>query len=178
MYRLTLNHHRQKSALRAQRRDKDARLKSQAQAVKSQKPTKISSQGTSGAIGSDEEREAYEATRLSASKMSKRGALPALLPDELLATEPVTQPPQLALPMSRHATSKKTRLFDEAQERPKDIKRGNRIVRVLQAQQTTLPPKSSATSKSTREKWLLGQRGFLGTASVPRRKPSGGFTRK
>ena len=153
-------------------------MKSQAQAVKLQRPTKTSSQTRSGAIGSDEEREAREATSRSASKTSKKGALPALLPDELLATEPVTQSPQVMLPTSRHATSKKRKLLGEEQGGPKDIKRGNRIVRVLQTQQTTLPPQSSATSKSTREKWLLGQRGFLGAASVPRRKPSGGFTRR
>ena len=116
---------------------------------------------------------------------SKRGTvkagLPSFLPEELLALEPVIQSPKLHPMVSTHTAIRRDKKFfdgGKGKERLKDIKRGGRVVRVLPSQETLLPPSSSTTSKSVREKWLLGQRGFLGVASVPRRSSSGGFGRR
>ncbi len=116
-------------------------------------------------------------TRENVRKKPTRVDLPALLPNKLLAAEPVIQPPELLLPVSSPIIKKKAKL-SEKQEGSRDIKRGDTIIRILQTQQSSLPPKSSSASKSVREKWLLGERGFLGAASVPRRKSTGGFARR
>ena len=127
-------------------------------------------------LKNDMDNHASEGQRLR--KKSTKATLPALLPDELLTADPIVQLPKRPSPVGRNIVSKKTKLLDIDQNVPKDIKRGNRIIRVVQVERSILPPPSSATSKAIRERWLTGQRGSLGAPGVPRRKLNGGFVRK
>ena len=157
--------------MRAKRRDKDTRLKTQAQTAKSQKRTKLSSHIVTDTNSLNDDIESQAPAHKKISTLSNKAGLPAFLPDELLAAEPIIQQPQLLLPINTHVKSKKTKLSEKREKGPKDVRRGNTIIRVFQAQESMLPPKSSSTSKSVREEWLLGRR-------VPRRKTTGSFIRK
>lgn len=101
----------------------------------------------------------------------KPSSLPLLLPEEILAAEPVVHVPKSPFASSKFATSQKRKFLDLEPKPPKDIKRGNVNVRVLQDNQSILPPKSSQASKALIESWLTGR-------GLQRRNPSGGFVRK
>ena len=105
----------------------------------------------------------------------RNGPLPALLPDDILAAEPVmrlpTPPPTITT-----ITSKKRRFIDADPKPLKDIKRGPVRVRILEDSKSVLPPRASKASRSLKESWLAGQRGRKDVVSQ-RRKPGGGFLR-
>ena len=103
--------------------------------------------------------------------------LPDLLPDYILATEPVipavTKPRQSLL-----ARSNKRKFLDVDPKPPKDVKRGSVSVRVLEQTKSILPPKAAKSSKHLKEAWLSGHRGRDGGVASQRRKIGGGFVRK
>ena len=109
---------------------------------------------------------------------SLRGApLPALLPKELLEGEPAPRPltPPMNISSVKPSTSNKLRLLQAKSKAPKDIQRGSLSIRVLETNQSLLPPKASKSSKNIRESWLAGRRG---SSFVRRKKQGGGFVRK
>ncbi|KAI4150280.1 MAG: hypothetical protein LQ341_001118 [Variospora aurantia] len=113
-------------------------------------------------------------------KWSSRDALPALLPDEILAAEPIklfpTPPPEPVL--AKAPINKRQRFLEESSKTPKDIKKGNVRIRILEEQKVILPPKVSKRSQSIRESWLVGRQGVKGIATVERRKMGSGFVRR
>ena len=133
------------------------------------------SESVGGAQKIAEEEDGKPATT---SKLLGNRALPLLLPDEILAAQPVIPAPRRPFANSKVAISQKRKFFDLESKPPKDIKRGDVIIRVLQDKRSALPPKSSELSKSLRESWLNGRRGFKGEIMVPRRKLGGGFVRR
>lgn len=112
------------------------------------------------------------------SRTSGKTPLPLLLPEEILAAQPVVRAPTPTLPNSKVAVSQKRKFLDLESKPPKDIKRGGVTIRVLQDNRSILPPKSSQVSQTLRESWLSGRRGFKGEIAVPRRKLGGGFVRR
>ena len=112
------------------------------------------------------------------SKLSGKRSLPLLLPEEILAAQPVIPAPKPPFSNSKVAIRQKRKFLDLESKPPKDIKRGDVTIRVLQDKRSVLPPKSSQFSKSLRESWLTGRRGFKGEIGVPRRKLGGGFVRR
>ncbi|KAI4288493.1 MAG: hypothetical protein L6R35_002247 [Caloplaca aegaea] len=73
-------------------------------------------------------------------KWSSRDALPALLPDEILAAEPIigfpTPPPELVL--AKAPINKRQRFLEESSKTPKDMKKGNARIRILEEQKASL----------------------------------------
>ena len=112
------------------------------------------------------------------SKLSGKRSLPLLLPDEVLAAQPVIPDPKRPYSNSKVAIRQKRKFLDYESKPPKDIKRGDVTIRVLQDKRSVLPPRSSELSKTLRESWLTGRRGFKGEIGVPRRKLGGGFVRR
>ena len=103
-------------------------------------------------------------------RSSGKAPLPLLLPQEILEAEPVTQAPINPSSNKKLAISQKRKLPDLEPKPPKDLKRGNAVVRVLPDTRSALPPKSSKASKILKESWLTGW-------GVPRRKSSSSFVR-
>lgn len=112
--------------------------------------------------------------------------LPTFLPESILLAEP---PSSLPIPPSALSKPKKKPKDPLAAKRkllglntkpPKDVKHGSRVIRVLQTDRISLPPRASPSSKALREAWLAGRRGgsLSEPGSVPRRKVGGGFVRK
>ena len=114
----------------------------------------------------------------SKSQTSRKTPLPLLLPEEILAAQPVVRAPKLPFPKSKVAISQKRKFLELESKPPKDIKRGDVTIRVLQDNRSILPPKSSQLSKTLRESWLMGRKGFKGEIGVPRRKLGAGFVRR
>lgn len=130
------------------------------------------SSGESPQIVKDDNRNPPARTRI-----SRKTPLPLLLPKEILAAKPAVSAPVFPFSNSKVAISQKRKFVDLEPKPPKDIKRGNVNVRVLQDNRSVLPPKSSHASKTLRESWLTGRLGVKGKIGVPRQKPSGGFVR-
>ena len=176
---LTCN--RQRAQEKQKRRDRDTRLKLQAQSARvSNYPFKFTPETDSPLspgtlLGSAHSLNAESETRPLNSKQSQ---LPILLPEEILEVEPAVRPP--TPPQEKPYTEKrvvtKRKLFEIDSRPPKDVKCGSFNVRVLPSEPGHMPPKASKASKSFREAWLTGQRGPRG--GIERRKPSGGFVRR
>lgn len=120
-------------------------------------------------------------------KWSSNGALPALLPDEILAAEPLsrlpTPSPESAGPvLAKAPINRKQRFLEDNPKLPKDVRMGNVRIRVLEDQRAILPPRVSKASQSIRESWLAGRPGgrlgAKGKVMMERRKVGGGFVRR
>ncbi|KAL8696282.1 MAG: hypothetical protein Q9201_007736 [Fulgogasparrea decipioides] len=111
---------------------------------------------------------------------SAKGVLPELLPEEILAAEPMprlpTPIPQLSI--VKVTANKKRRFIEKTTKPPKDIQKGNVRIRVLEDTKTVLPPKVAKSSQMIRESWLAGRRGHKGKVMMERRTVGGGFVRK
>ncbi|KAL9021191.1 MAG: hypothetical protein Q9185_001592 [Variospora sp. 1 TL-2023] len=162
----------QRAAGKQRRRERDTLLKLQA---KTTKKDLIPTTGVMEASSSPSPPEFPNEA-----KWSSRDALPALLPDEILAAEPIvrfpTPPPEPVL--AKAPINKRQRFLEESSKTPKDIKKGNVRIRVLEEQKVILPPKVSKRSQSIRESWLVGRQGVKGIATVERRKTGSGFVRR
>ncbi|KAI9815487.1 MAG: hypothetical protein M1827_002621 [Pycnora praestabilis] len=172
----------QAAAGRKKRQERDARLRQQAEVSKKNKKQKRlqDSKGSpqipngdlsgDGEVILDKERKPQPRAKISTSD------LPDLLPDDILAAEPMIRPPTPPLePEDRNTISKKHRFFERDEKRPRDVKRGPVTVRVLEKSNTQLAPKVAKSSKSLKEAWLAGRRGKNGVDAVPRRRLHGGF---
>lgn len=109
---------------------------------------------------------------------SSEDALPELLPDEILAAEPMVRFPTPESLIVRAPTNKKQRFLDKTSKPPKDIRKGNVRIRVLEEKQATLAPKVSKPSQRIKESWLAGRPGAKGRVVMERRKMGGGFVRR
>ncbi|ODM16128.1 hypothetical protein SI65_08562 [Aspergillus cristatus] len=118
---------------------------------------------------------------------TRRSALPALLPDEILNAAPATRPPTPPIDDFEPAQKKpnKLKFLDKKEKRPKDVRMGDTSIRVLdegpsrKKAKTTLAPKASKTGRNVKDTWLNKSRS---TASVNglRRTAGGssGFVRR
>ncbi|KAL8644993.1 MAG: hypothetical protein Q9210_006959 [Variospora velana] len=162
----------QRAAGKQRRRERDKLLKLQAKTTKKDAiPTKSVMEDSSSPSSPGSPNEA---------KWSSRDALPALLPDEILAVEPIrrfpTPPPEPVL--AKAPINKRQRFLEESSKTPKDVKKGSVRIRILEDQKVILPPKVSKRSQSIRESWLVGRQGAQGIATVERRKMGSGFVRR
>ncbi|KAA8650732.1 hypothetical protein EYZ11_005033 [Aspergillus tanneri] len=117
----------------------------------------------------------------------RRSALPALLPDDILNSVPVTRP--LTLPVEEadtiHKKPKKLKFLDKAEKRPKDVKVGDVTIRILDRDtsqkkpKTSLPPKASRAGRNSKENWLKQARSTGSVNGLRRTKgSSSGFVRR
>lgn len=170
--RLTLS--RQEAATKRKRRDRDERLKMQANLSKKRGVLDYKFPNTihNSEDGTGENGSAHNQTDPETPSWSFNAPLPALLPDSVLSAKPpVIIPTSLTHIPTRNPTTKAKRKLLTSKP-VKDLKHGSKTIRVLENSGGTLPPCVSKTSKALRDSWLSGQ-GF-----VPRRKLGGGFVRK
>lgn len=178
---LTLYTSRQNAVQKRKRQERDEKLRTQAKIAKKHRVASISPpleedvghEHSEHSID-DQESELSDQDNLKRN-WSGKGPLPSLLPDEILAAEPITR---LPTPPSEHrriinVSSKKLKFLEADTKPPADVNRGPIRVRVLEVNRGTLPPKASKSSKTIRESWLVGR-----NASMQRRKIGGGFTRR
>ncbi|MCJ1243537.1 hypothetical protein MMC30_000734 [Trapelia coarctata] len=173
----------QSLAKKEKRQKRDAHLKEQAATAKKHRKPHANERLSPGGEARlpngnpDTDPEAHNTRPKPQTKQSfkRSGPLPALLPDAILAAEPVIRPPTPpAIVMA--ISSKKQRFTDTDPKPPKDIKKGPIKVRVLEDNKSALPPRASKVSKNLKESWLAGERGRKNVVSQ-RRKTGGGFLR-
>ena len=117
-----------------------------------------------------------EALAPSQKRLTLGDPLPDLLPDYILQATPgerlVTPPPEkVAVPKSN-----KLRFLDRGEKRPKDVRKGDVTVRVLEGKgRLNLPPRASKSSRDLRESWLSGMRKGV---QMERRSWKKGFVRR
>ncbi|KAL8751316.1 MAG: hypothetical protein Q9184_006107 [Pyrenodesmia sp. 2 TL-2023] len=176
----------QRAAGKQKRRDRDTLLKLQARATKEEaeqtgpRDVRLDTPTANEMDGRFSTPPLKPATDI---KWPGTNLLPALLPDEILAAEPMPrlptpspEPPEPALvkaPMNR-----RQRFLEENPKPPEDVRKGNVRIRVLEDRGAILPPKVSKQSQSIRESWLAGRPGAKGKAMMERRKIGGGFVRR
>ncbi|KAL8742095.1 MAG: hypothetical protein Q9190_005371 [Brigantiaea leucoxantha] len=173
----------QKDVERQKRRERDVLFKQQAKITKQK--TKFDTPGNHfEPLGTRRERFSRDFDTKShqgstESKSTGKSALPAFLPDDILAAEPSERPPTPPLELERQQpmVNKKQIFLERASKPPKDIRKGGLRIRVLENTQMTLPPKALKSSKAIRESWLAGRPGIKGKMSIERRKVGGGFVR-
>ncbi|KAI9826404.1 MAG: hypothetical protein M1832_000321 [Thelocarpon impressellum] len=165
----------QGAAAREKRKRIDARLKTQAEASR-RKRAKPDPRGRGSSQGSGHGASAMIVDEAPLPSKTT-SALPELLPDELLAMVPAVRPPTPPPgPAEMTKESKRHRFFTADEKPPKDIRRGNVRVRILETSSHHLTPKGDKRSKSIKESWLAGRRGRGGAeGSYERRKVGRGF---
>ncbi|MCJ1438414.1 hypothetical protein MMC27_007802 [Xylographa pallens] len=170
----------QSLARKDKRRARDAHLKEQAATSKKERrshvnhPSKLDD-ATSAPYDSTAPKP-NPATAGSKKTFKRTDPLPDRLPADVLAAEPIAHPPTPPRIVTI-VNPRKRRFCDADPKPPKDLKRGSVTVRILEENNSTLPPRSSKLSKSLKESWLAGQRGRHDVASR-RLKMGGGFVRK
>ncbi|KAI9799087.1 MAG: hypothetical protein M1833_004281 [Piccolia ochrophora] len=174
-----------KAATKRKRKDRDTRLKGQA--ASSQKRRKrevrndLSLGSTSENLGVKDKKSAFKALEhpsLEGPRTFSTNSIPALLPAELLETEPPERPPTPPMDTKNEPKRpKKIKFLDVDERRPKDVKRGRVKVRVLETFQEHLAPKVGKESKGLKEAWLAGRQA-KGGSGVQRRSIHRGFLRR
>ncbi|RJE21373.1 hypothetical protein PHISCL_06277 [Aspergillus sclerotialis] len=141
-----------------------------------------------GTSGDDLVSESTETLQGSITNDSRRLAVPALLPDEILNAAPAARPP--TPPAEDDTTARKPnklKFLDKVEKPPKDVKMGDVTIRVLdeaasqKKNKTTLPPKASKVGRNSRDNWLKGQRSTAHVNGLRRTAggaASKGFVRK
>ena len=167
----------QRAAEKQRRRDRDSRLKSQAKISKVE-AAKLKMKEEQADTSSEEDED--HSQNAEQDKWTTQDALPALLPDAILAAEPA---PRMPTPPLRRDVMKATvntrhRFLDQTSKPPKDIQTGKVRIRVLEDRRAILPPKVSKNTQMLRESWLAGRRGRKGDVVMKRRKMGTGFVRK
>ncbi|KAL8721212.1 MAG: hypothetical protein Q9225_002061 [Loekoesia sp. 1 TL-2023] len=173
----------QRATEKQKRRERDTLLKRQAEATRREvKQMKSKDIVPETPTDDDSKSQAspsplYPPTGL---KWSNEDPLPELLPEEILAAEPMVRfPTPLPEPLLAKAlVNKKQRFLEEKVKPPNDVRKGNVKIRVLEERQAILPPKVSKSSRTIRESWLAGRLGAKGRVVMERRKLGGGFVRK
>ncbi|KAL8910730.1 MAG: hypothetical protein Q9171_004023 [Xanthocarpia ochracea] len=173
----------QRAAEKQKRRERDMLLKSQAKGLKKESAQFTSRKAPSDISTEDGGVEQKGFPRLDDTNWANwtsGDALPALLPDELLAAEPMARmpTPPLRRDVVKATVNTRRRFLDQASKPPKDIQRGSVRIRVLEDRRAMLPPKVSKDSKMLRESWLAGRLGSKGRVVMERRKISTGFVRR
>lgn len=183
--------HEQQATARQRRRKRDRQLKEQVELSGKRK-------------GRDEkERDAaVDKNDISEAELEQVGgksysldSVPALLPDELLATEapirpptpPPTKTPQQQHKQAARSSSITAPLRVPRQKPPRDLTIGGQKIRVMASRNSLLPPKINTQSKSIRQAWLQGRLEFAKTGpkcrkgikgeSKLQRRTVGGFSK-
>ncbi|KAJ5907728.1 hypothetical protein N7495_000410 [Penicillium taxi] len=123
----------------------------------------------------------------SSTQETRRRALPALLPDDILNAEPAARPltPPVDDPFATSKKSTKLLFLEKSDKAPKDVQVGDVTIRVLDASskkqnsKPVLAPKASKSGKNVKDTWLKGQRS-TGHVNGLRRTAGGtsGFVRR
>lgn len=170
---------RQRAADKQRRRDRDSRLKSQAKISKIAAAKVRSKEELFDTSSEDGEGDDESSPHPGQGTWRIKEALPALLPEEILAAEPTarmpTPPPKGEV--AKATVNTRHRFLDQISRRPKDIGKGNIRIRVLEDRRAMLPPRISQDSQKLRESWLAGRLGPKGKVVVQRRKMRTGFVR-
>ncbi|KAI4226585.1 MAG: hypothetical protein L6R36_003070 [Xanthoria steineri] len=172
---------KQRAADKQRRRDRDSRLKSQAKISKIAAEKVRSKDALFDTSSEDGEGDDESSPHPSQGTWRiKDAALPALLPEDILAAEPTarmpTPPPKGEV--VKATVNKRHRFLDQITQRPKDIGKVNIRIRVLEDRRAMLPPRISQDSQKLRESWLAGRLGPKGKVVVQRRKMRAGFVRR
>lgn len=168
------------------RKERDQRLKSQAISKKSKELSNGGRPRTHAPEQDDIMSESTATLQDSGFKDPRNlaGSLPALLPDEILNAEPAAR---LPTPVSENDKSKprisrKRKFLDEEQKPPKDVRRGDTTIRVLDrssGKTNSLAPRASKAGKHVRENWLSGNRNSANIGALRRTTGTAkGFVRK
>ncbi|KAL8920809.1 MAG: hypothetical protein Q9172_004315 [Xanthocarpia lactea] len=173
----------QRAAEKQKRRERDMLLKSQAKGLRKESGQFTWRKDRSDVSAEDGEAEHKGFPRLDDTKWANWTSgdpLPALLPDELLAAEPMARmpTPPLRRDVVKATVNTRRRFLDQSSKPPKDIQRGSVRIRVLEDRRAMLPPKVSKDSQMLRESWLAGRLGSKGRVVMERRKISTGFVRR
>lgn len=174
----------QRAAEKQRRRDRDSRFKSQAKNSKveaAKLKAKEECSDTSSEDDEDDPKSSRHPHNPDQGTWTGRDALPALLPEEILAAEPTarmpTPPPKRDV--VKATVNTRHRFFDQNSKPTKDLQKGNVRIRVLENRRAILPPKVSKDSQKLRESWLAGIRlGPKGKVVMERRKMGTGFFRR
>jgi U3 small nucleolar RNA-associated protein 16 len=162
--------HEQKAAKKQRRRKRDKKLKEQVEGSEKRKEKAVTEKenedGEEDIVEKDgaamEERKPVDT-----SKKFTLDNIPALLPDELLATEapirPPTPPPatlrqqhkQIQTPRSSYLSTAPLKIPQP--KPPKDLTIGTLNVRVVEASNSLLPPRVNENSANIRSNWLRGR---------------------
>ncbi|KAL8774222.1 MAG: hypothetical protein Q9209_000973 [Squamulea sp. 1 TL-2023] len=173
----------QRAAEKQKRKDRDLLLKSQAKISRkgTSKPG-VEKQPSDVPVEHDEDdQKSLPRLRVPDRGMwTSKDPLPALLPDDILAAEPMARipTPPLQNDTVKPSANTKIRFLDKTSKPPKDIKNGNVRIRVLEDRRAILPPKVSKNSQMLRESWLAGRPGPKGRIMMERRKMGTGFVRR
>jgi hypothetical protein len=77
--------------------------------------------------------------------------LPDLLPEDILMDDPEERIPESLILQTRPRKQK----FKAPESKPtKDVRKGSKLVRVLESNKFVLPPRSSKSSQNLREQWM------------------------
>lgn len=185
-YLLLLRLHRQATARRQKRREVQQRLQEQAKSQKRKREPEPEAkqvlESSAARLHVEPMHNALDPDSIpTRERQAPSGKLivPDLLPEEILAAEPYVRPPTPPLnPALRPTSFKKHTIFAVEEKRPKDVKRGGVMVRVLDSNNPRLAPKAGRASRALREQWLLGRTGKGGTQVFERRKAGKGFLRR
>ncbi|EEH35795.1 hypothetical protein PAAG_00118 [Paracoccidioides lutzii Pb01] len=182
---------RTKALHKEKRRERDQQLKAQAQAqaqaVARPAPPK-SNHETSSLDPKHEEILSESSATLQGSTSKFIHPLPILLPDEILNAEPssahnIPTPPYESNSTSATRMPKKYKFLDKVEKRPRDIKIGGAVIRVLESSGggfggVSLPPKASKNSRRVKDNWMAGNRRLPSGGSLRRRSGVASFVRK
>ena len=173
----------QRAAEKQKRRERDMLLKSQAKGSKKESGQFTWRKDRSDISAEDGEVDQKDFPRVDDTNWANWTSgdpLPALLPDELLAAEPMARmpTPPLRRDVVNATVNTRRRFLDQTSKPPKDIQRGSVRIRVLEDRRAMLPPKVSKDSQMLRESWLAGRLGSKGRVVMERRKISTGFVRR
>ena len=152
------------------RRKKDARLKYQAMAASLHKQSDTSKSKVS--------RDVHQGADDIARALLASGRLPAFLPTEILNAQPGPFVEQLSTKEVQTKQRKLAKSPNQETDTTKDLRRGDRVVRVLSNADVSQPPHIATSSKDVRENWLAGRRKGDDSVFAKRRSWIKGFVRQ
>ncbi|KAL8676860.1 MAG: hypothetical protein Q9186_006667 [Xanthomendoza sp. 1 TL-2023] len=172
----------QRAIEKQKRRNRDRLLKSQAKPTKQAERVDFGDKDLEAFMDDDNTtRQSPPSVTRGQPKRPSKDTLPVLLPDEILAAEPMVRlptPPPSQREVARATVNTKRRFLDQTSKPPKDIQKGNLRIRVLEDRRKVLPPKVSKSSQLIRESWLAGRLGHTGRVVMERRKMVSAFVRR
>lgn len=157
----------QEAGIKKKRKERDEQFKLQVKASTKRRKRFVEEEGSSQSDDGND-----DTTKASSKPKLDRHNLPAFLPEEYLSdtgdapSQPVTKRAR-TLPKNNHL-----KFLEE--KKPKDIKIGSTIIRVVEkgTKGAVMPPKADSTARNTKESWLQGRKLQNGGT---RKKAGGGF---
>jgi U3 small nucleolar RNA-associated protein 16 len=176
--------YRQEAATRKKRRDRDALLRSQAEAASHKR--KLTDPQTSGNSTKDDTPQPSKTSEstatltkdsiLSTKTRVDRTQLPEFLPAEFLEEDEDVDMDDIIPSRSLQVKPKKIKFSDIVEKKPKDRTVGSTTFRVAEnGENRHLAPKAAKNARSTKEAWLAGRSGKGGAGGDNRRAVGGGF---